>query len=77
MDRSEYFRNMYDYIARIPAEEKVSEEEYERRLSVCKQCGSLLDGMCRICGCYVEMRAAMRIRGCPQTPDHWKMEQHK
>lgn len=72
MDWTEYFRNMREYIRSLPAEDKVSDEEYERRLAACRTCEWLLEGMCRICGCYVEMRAAMKVRSCPQTPDHWK-----
>ena len=56
---------MYDYIARIPADDKTPEEEYERRLSICKECEKLLSGMCRMCGCYVEMRAAISTAGLP------------
>ena len=40
MDEAGFFQNMYDYIARIPAEDKTPEEEYERRLSICKECES-------------------------------------
>ena len=72
MDEASYFKNMYEYIQHLPAEDKVPDEEYERRLSLCKECDSLLQGMCRICGCYVEMRAVMRVRGCPQTPSRWQ-----
>ena len=53
MDEAGFFQNMYDYIARIPADDKTPEEEYERRLSICKECEKLLSGMCRMCGCYV------------------------
>lgn len=48
--RQAFFQNMYDYIARIPADDKAPEEEYERRLSICKECEKLLSGMCRMCG---------------------------
>lgn len=65
MDEAGFFQNMYDYIARIPADDKTPEEEYERRLSICKECEKLLSGMCRMCGCYVEMRAAIALRDCP------------
>ena len=64
-DEAGNFENMYDYIARIPADDKTSDEEYERRLSICKECEKLLSGMCRMCGCYVEMRAAIAVRDCP------------
>lgn len=50
MDEAGFFQNMYDYIARIPADDKAPEEEYERRLSICKECEKLLSGMCRMCG---------------------------
>ena len=53
MDEAGFFQNMYDYIARIPADDKTPEEEYELRLSIC------------MCGCYVEMRAAIALRDCP------------
>ena len=55
MDEAGFFQNMYDYIARIPADDKTPGEEYEK----------LLSGMCRMCGCYVEMRAAIALRDCP------------
>jgi hypothetical protein len=71
MDEGEYFKNMYDYIGRLPKEDKVSDGIYEQRLRVCKGCDHLLSGMCRICGCYVEMRAAMRIKSCPDTRKRW------
>ena len=35
MDEAGFFQNMYDYIERIPADDKTPEEEYERRLSIC------------------------------------------
>ena len=49
----------------LEEEEKASGQLYEERLSVCKQCDYLNAGMCKACGCYVEMRAAMKARICP------------
>lgn len=71
MSEKEYFENMYSYIANLPQEDKVPEEEYQHRLEKCKSCDSLLSGMCRICGCYVEMRAAMKARHCPGAEPEW------
>lgn len=71
MEEGEYFKNMYDYIERLPEDDKVPDEIYEKRLDVCKTCNNLLNGMCRLCGCYVEMRAVMKIRSCPGTPPAW------
>lgn len=72
MDEAEYFKNLYEYIERIPQEDKVSKEEYENRLSICKSCCYLLSGMCRLCGCYVELRAALKVRSCPDIPARWE-----
>lgn len=71
MDKEAYFQNMYTYIRNLPQEDKVSDEVYEERLARCKACDCLMDGMCRICGCYVEMRAAIRIRSCPDYEAKW------
>lgn len=64
MGEAEAFENMYQYIANLSPEDKVSDEEYEQRLLICRQCSHLLSGMCGKCGCYVEMRAAMKVRHC-------------
>jgi len=45
--------------------DRATEEEYERRLCVCKSCGKLVSGTCRACGCYVELRAFARASRCP------------
>lgn len=71
MPEKEYYRNMYTYLATLPEDDKVSDKEYERRLEECKKCEHLLGGMCRICGCFVEMRAAMAVRHCPGADKRW------
>lgn len=65
MNADGYFQSLHDYIAGIEEELKADEELYEERLSVCKECDMLLSGMCRVCGCYVELRAVMRKNNCP------------
>ena len=42
----------------------VSDEEYERRLAICKECEKLNEGTCLACGCYVELRAAAKAAHC-------------
>ncbi|MDY3745248.1 MAG: DUF6171 family protein [Lachnospiraceae bacterium] len=37
----------------------------------CRQCDRLLNGMCRICGCFVEMRAAIKVKSCPDVVPKW------
>ncbi len=65
MDQKAYFENLHTYIRNLEAELKVKEQLYEERLSLCKDCDLLADGMCRACGCYVELRAVMKKNGCP------------
>lgn len=65
MDKDAYFENLHTYIANLDDELKVEKPLYEERLSLCKECDLLADGMCRACGCYVELRAAMRKNACP------------
>ncbi len=65
MDQKEYFENLHAYIANLDETVKVEEDLYEKRLSVCKNCDLLTDGMCRGCGCYVELRAIMQKNTCP------------
>lgn len=65
MDRKEYFRSLQEYIANLDPDIKAPELLYEERLAVCKECDLLLDGMCRSCGCYVELRAAVTKNYCP------------
>ncbi|MDE6873727.1 MAG: hypothetical protein K2P87_04640 [Lachnospiraceae bacterium] len=67
----EYFKNMYEYIALLDPEIKADAELYEERLAACKACGHLMNGMCRVCGCFVEMRAAVRKNYCPAAERFW------
>lgn len=53
------------YKAAIKNEDRVSEEVYERRLAVCKECDRLNSGTCAACGCYVELRALSPMSRCP------------
>ena len=70
-DSGELFRTLQDYIARMDEDIKTPEEEYEKRLTICTECESLRNGMCGICGCYVEMRAAVRTNYCPAVHGKW------
>ena len=63
--QEEYFRSLREYIANLDPDIKASEPLYEDRLAVCKEGDMLLDGMCRSCGCYVELRAALEKNACP------------
>ena len=65
MDQGEYFKNLYAYIDGLDEEIKAAGPVYQDRLGRCRQCDLLLDGMCRACGCFVELRAAVASNGCP------------
>lgn len=65
LDKQEYFKNLQEYIDNLDPETKVSDEIYEQRLKVCTECDLLLEGMCRSCGCYVELRAVLIKNYCP------------
>ena len=65
MDQNAYFENLRTYIGNLEEELKVDEPLYEERPSRCKECDLLADGMCRACGCYVELRAVMKKNSCP------------
>jgi hypothetical protein len=49
----------------IKQADRVTKEEYERRLAVCQTCDKLFEGTCAACGCYVELRATAKVSRCP------------
>ena len=59
-------RDLKKYLSVIKAEDRAAEEVTERRLSVCRTCEKLLEATCEACGCYVEIRAALRDGTCPK-----------
>ena len=56
-------------IEQIDDECKVDSEGYSARLKLCKSCDFLISGMCRKCGCYVELRAIQKALHCPNADD--------
>lgn len=65
VSQTEQFQNMRDYIDHLEDEKKAADGLYESRLSICTECELLWDGLCRRCGCFVEMRAAIGSNRCP------------
>lgn len=70
MGEAEY-KHMKDYISNIDSEIKVTEEDYKNRLNTCIECENLINGMCKLCGCFVEMRAAVKKNYCPDIERKW------
>jgi len=65
MSDNAYAQIMQDYVQNLDTEIKALPEVYEQRLTVCKKCDLLADGLCRACGCFVEMRGAIKKNKCP------------
>jgi len=65
----ELYKSIMDYINAIPLDEKVSTDEYNRRLGICKTCDQLTNGMCALCGCFVEVRAVKVGQSC--VKNYW------
>lgn len=58
------------YMNNLSEETRTEKTVYEERLDTCKHCELLMKAMCRACGCYVELRAAVRAQKCPY--EKWK-----
>ncbi len=65
IDPQKYEQDIKKLLDRMDRSEKVPEEEYHRRLEICRRCDYLSKGTCNACGCYVELRAAVKKGRCP------------
>lgn len=63
------FKSVSDYLETIDSHLKTDGPTYLSRLEKCRQCDNLISGMCLKCGCYVELRAALRDKACPDYSD--------
>ena len=73
-DDEALYQSILEYIAAIPPENKTDPQEYERRLGICKTCNHLINGMCTVCGCYVELRAAKKEQRCAKDDEFWNTQ---
>lgn len=60
-----------EYVAGLDESVRAADADYRARLAVCEDCDQLLSGTCRLCGCYVETRAAKKGLQCPMVPPRW------
>lgn len=58
-------KDLQKYLNVIKKQDRASDDEYERRLAVCRECEKLIGATCEACGCYVEFRAAAKHSRCP------------
>ena len=71
MDEEAYVNNLKKYIDRMDDKVKADEQEYGRRLAICKECDYLINGTCGKCGCYVELRAVVKKNHCADVKKKW------
>lgn len=76
MTENGYFKSIREYIEGIDEDIKTNDLEYEHRLTICKECENLMNGMCRICGCFVEIRASISSNYCPDIRNYWGHNNH-
>ena len=71
-DQAALAKSIRELIDLLPDTLRAAETERQARLAACRSCEHLIDGMCALCGCYVELRAAKNNKGCPDVPGRWK-----
>jgi len=64
-DEQKYIDELKSHIDWLPKSTRANDILYNERLNVCRECDYLSAGTCLACGCYVEMRAAIRRNKCP------------
>lgn len=68
---AEMAASIAEYVAGLDESVRTAEADYRTRLTICEGCDQLLNGTCRLCGCYVETRAAKKGMYCPMVPPRW------
>lgn len=61
------YENIKSYLKTLDVSEMVDDSIYKQRLGMCSSCDYLISGMCRKCGCYAEVRAALKDSECPDA----------
>lgn len=64
-DPAVYFADLSEYIANMDRDVKADDSVREQRLALCRACKMQISGMCRACGCFVELRTAVKSNACP------------
>lgn len=71
IEKEQIQKNIEEYINSLSPDEKAGERLYKERLKICFECADCFDGLCRICGCFVQARAAKARSYCPGTDKKW------
>ena len=70
-NEAELAKSIRELIDLLPEEKRTADDIRLERLAICRRCDCLQNGMCVLCGCYVELRAAKRLMKCPAVPGKW------
>lgn len=75
VDEKAYSEKIGRILELTEKERKADKELYEERLGICRGCEKLAAtdeevGTCLACGCFVELRAALKDAACPYK--YWK-----
>ncbi len=68
------YEDMLERIEMMDPELRCTGDAYDARLAQCKKCEYLAEGMCGLCGCFAEARAAVKANACPANPKRWDAE---
>lgn len=71
LDFDEVYEDIKQYIREFPSDKRILEEEYSQRLAICRECDELENGICRKCGCFVELRALKKGMYCASEDKKW------
>lgn len=74
VDPQGLYQKVSELISVMSPDVKCSESEYRQRLEICQKCDCLENGICRECGCFVELRAAAKKNYCPSAYHYWAAE---
>jgi len=66
------YEDMLERIEMMDPELRCTGDAYDARLAQCKRCEYLAEGMCGLCGCFAESRAAVKANACPAEPRRWE-----
>ena len=59
-------QELWKYIDVLKPEDRAKVWVEEKRLEICRSCDRLENATCLACGCYVEVRAALKDGSCPR-----------
>ena len=71
LDEGGLYRTVQEHIALLDESVKAEPPLYRERLELCRECDHLTNGMCALCGCFVELRAAKKDMYCPDSVKKW------